>query len=134
MRNDQLNCLHNTMLSRIPINEDLTNFEKKKNTSSLLSTIILFSLVSMLPDGLCISDIQWKHLCIYTIYNVSSLYSSNEIEFTLFSRTEPENIKRIQRLVKYFYTKELVLQMEINMISLCCPKQNMASLLLEAGF
>lgn len=48
----------------------------------------------MLPDGLCISDIQWKHLCIYTIYNVSSLYSSHEIEFTLFSRTEPENIKR----------------------------------------
>lgn len=94
MRNDQLNCLHNTMLSRIPINEVLTNFEEKKTTSSLLSTIILFSLVSMLPDGLCISDIQWKHLCIYTIYNVSSLYSSNEIEFTLFSRTEPENIQR----------------------------------------
>lgn len=93
MRNDQLNCLHNTMLSRIPINEVLTNFEKKP-TSSPLSTIILFSLVSMPPDGLCISDIQWKHLCIYTIYNISSLYSSHEIEFTLFSRTEPENIQR----------------------------------------
>lgn len=59
MRNDQLNCLHNTMLSRIPINEVLTNL-KKKNTSSPLSTIIFFSLVSMTLDGLCISDIQWK--------------------------------------------------------------------------
>lgn len=96
MRNDQLNCLHNTMLSRIPINEDLTNFEKKKTLPHYYQ--LLYCLVWLacynVPDGLCISDIQWKHLCIYTIYNVSSLYSSHEIEFTLFSRTEPENIQR----------------------------------------
>lgn len=45
------------MFLRILINEDLINFEKKKNIFLLLLIIILFSLVSMLLDGLCISDI-----------------------------------------------------------------------------
>lgn len=45
------------MFLRILINEDLINFEKKKIIFLLLLIIILFSLVSMLLDGLCISDI-----------------------------------------------------------------------------
>lgn len=44
------------MFLRILINEVLINFEKKI-IFLLLLIIIFFSLVSMLLDGLCISDI-----------------------------------------------------------------------------
>lgn len=93
MRNDQLNCLHNTMLSRISINEVLTNFEKNPLPHHYQLLYFLVWLACHQTDCVLVT-FSGKHLCIYTIYNVSSLYSSHEIEFTLFSRTEPENIQR----------------------------------------
>lgn len=82
------------MLSRIPINEVLTNFEKKKTLPHYYQLLYCLVWLACYQMDCVLVTFSGKHLCIYTIYNVSSLYSSNEIEFTLFSRTEPENIKR----------------------------------------
>lgn len=102
VRNDQLNCLHNTMLSRISINEVLTNFEKKP-TSSLLSTIIFFSLVSMPPDRLCISDIQWK--TFMHIYHIQCkffvFFTWNRIYFIFSNRTREHSTKKINKWPVY---------------------------------
>lgn len=77
------------MLSRIPINEVLTNFEEKKTLPHYYQ--LLYCLVWLACYQMdCVLVTFSGNIYAYILY----YNSSNEIEFTLFSRTEPENIQR----------------------------------------